>query len=147
MSVLAYRDPFPVARMARVDPPSHPVPTAPVIGQSMEDGTVYAGISPDTGRAMYATPKDTGLCATWHKAMDHAATLDAHGHKDWRVPTADELNQLFRHCADIGGFLTYGWYWSSSQLDKDHAWAQRFSDWSRFNSHKNLTSALRCVRG
>ena len=28
------------------------------IGAVMPDGTVYAGISPDTGRAMYTTPGD-----------------------------------------------------------------------------------------
>lgn len=30
-------------------------------GDRMEDGTVYAGTSPDTGKAMYATPKDASM--------------------------------------------------------------------------------------
>jgi hypothetical protein len=70
-------------------------PDALAIGAKMPDGTVYAGISPDTGKPMYTTPKDSGLCAEWRKAMDHAAGLDAHGHKDWRVPTTAELKVLF----------------------------------------------------
>jgi hypothetical protein len=28
------------------------------VGEAMEDGTIYAGISPDTGKPLYATPKD-----------------------------------------------------------------------------------------
>jgi hypothetical protein len=32
--------------------------TAPRIGDTMPDGTIYAGVSPDTGKAMYATPAD-----------------------------------------------------------------------------------------
>jgi hypothetical protein len=34
----------------------------------------------------------------------HAATLNAHGHKDWRLPTKVELDVLFNNRAAIGGF-------------------------------------------
>lgn len=118
----------------------------------MPDGTVYAGVSPDTGRAMYATPEDTGLCARWHKVMDYAAALDAHGHKDWRVPTTCELNELFTNRAAIRNFNQTGsdpagWYWSSSQHLKYYAWLQRFSDGYRSDNLKLNSAALRCVRG
>ena len=98
------------------------------IGAVMPDGTVYAGISPDTGRAIYTTPGDaertfrrgnTGAF-NWEDAMDYAAQFDGHGHKDWRVPTKGELNVLFSNRAAIGGFNETGsnptdWYWSSIQ--------------------------------
>jgi hypothetical protein len=123
--------------------------TAPQIGDKMEDGTVYAGISPDTNKAMYATPADAPLTYTFNQAQKYAEKLDAHGHKDWRAPTKGELNVLFQNRAAIGGFNETGsnpagWYWSSSP-SYDYGWAQRFSDGGQY-SYRGLDSSLRCVR-
>jgi hypothetical protein len=109
-------------------------PTEPKVGDRMPDGTVLAGISPDTNKPMYATPADASLTMTLSEARAiFAAKLDAHGHKDWRVPTKAELNVLFNNRAAIGGFdisgsVPAGWYWSSSHNGKWSAWSQRFSD-------------------
>jgi len=124
---------------------------APKIGDPMPDGTIYAGISPDTNKPMYATPADAPLTMTFNKAKEYASQLDAHGHQDWRVPTKDELNVLFNNRAAIGGFnLTgsnpAGWYWSASQTYVWLAWDQRFSDGYQFNLIKDGHSSLRCVR-
>jgi hypothetical protein len=124
----------------------------PKIGDKMPDGTIYAGISPDTHKPVYTTPSDAPLTYTFNEAMEFAAKLDAHGHRDWRVPTKGELDALFNNRAAIGGFETRGsnpggWYWSSSQLNLyGGAWAQRFSDGNRFNYSKYGDSFLRCVR-
>ena len=120
-------------------------------GDRMPDGSVYAGISPDTGKAMYATSKDEPLTMKWKAAMEYAAKLDAHGHDDWRVPTKSELNVLFNNRAAIGGFdesglYPAGWYWSSSQGDNFTAWGQRFSDGHQSTNYRNYVSSLRCVR-
>ena len=64
-------------------------------GTVMPDGSIYAGVSPDTGKPIYATPKDVPMHCNFNQAADYAATLDAHGRKDWRVPTKAELNVLF----------------------------------------------------
>jgi len=122
--------------------------------RAMPDGTVFAGKSPDTGKAMYTTPADAPLTYTFNEAARYAGQLNAQkylGHDDWHVPTRGELNVLFRNRAVIGGFneigsLPAGWYWSSSPYDFLDAWAQRFSDGSQYNSHRNDDSSLRCVR-
>jgi hypothetical protein len=123
----------------------------PKPGDRMADGTVYAGISPNTGKAMYTTPKDATLTMKWKAAVEYAAKLDAHGHRDWRVPTKGELNVLFNNRAAIGGFdvSAAGWYWSSSQDANDDAWGQRFIDGSQttFYYDKNNYLSLRCVCG
>lgn len=122
------------------------------IGDRMPDGTIHAGVSPDTGRVMYTTPADAPLVCTFNQAQDYALNLDAHGHKDWRAPTSAELNVLFRNRDAIGGFdesgsFPGGWYWSSSQYDYNTAWGQLFSDGQQFYLNlKYLESALRCVR-
>jgi hypothetical protein len=127
---------------------------APKPGDRMADGTVFAGISPDTGKPMYATPKDAPLTMKWKQAMEYAGKLDAHGHKDWRVPTKRDLKVLFQN-RDMGklrrtfnetGYHPAGWYWSSTQYVSVNAWAQRFRDGHQDYDYKNFNSSLRCVR-
>ena len=59
----------------------------PRVGQDMPDGSVYAGVSPDTHRPMYTTREDAPLNTTFARAQNYAAALDAHDHRDWRLPT------------------------------------------------------------
>ena len=89
------------------------------VGASMPDGSIYAGVSPDTGKPIYATPKDAPMTVISTR-RGLCRNLDAHGRQDWRMPTKAELNMLFRNRAAIGGFDTTGsypagWYWSSSR--------------------------------
>jgi hypothetical protein len=65
------------------------------------DGTVYAGTSPNSREAMYAMPADAPSVMGWEEAMNFCSTLDAHGHRDWRVPTKRELNVLYNNRAPI----------------------------------------------
>jgi hypothetical protein len=126
----------------------------PKIGDKMPDGTVYAGISPDTGKAMHARPADASLTMTFNDAKKYAQGLNrkkALGHNDWHLPTKNELNVLFNNRAAIGGFsesdsFPAGWYWSSSQDDGWGAWSQRFSDGAQLDDYKGNHLAVRCVR-
>ena len=126
-------------------------PAAPKIGEMMPDKTIYAAISPDTGKPMYTTPRDAPLTRTFNQAKKYAAKLDAHGHQDWRVPTKKELDVLFNNRAAIGGFdiggsYPSGWYWSSTSEHRWDAWDLRFSDgWPNY-PFKLSHSAVRCVR-
>ena len=123
--------------------------TAP--GDKMPDGTVYAGISPDTGKAMYAMPADAPLTMKFNQAKEYAAQLDAHGHKDWRVPTRKELDVLFNNRAAIGGFNVSGsnpagWYWSTASNYQWSAWGQRFSGGFQDDIIMGNPSSVRLVR-
>jgi hypothetical protein len=128
------------------------------VGEKMKDGTIYAGISPDTGKPMYVTPADAPLTYTFNQAQKYAAKLEAHGHKDWRAPTTEELNVLFENQAAIGGFKVTvidgvivasddeaEWYWSSTR-DGTGAWGQRLSDGYQDLHYRGYHSSLRCVR-
>jgi hypothetical protein len=88
------------------------------IGTKMIDGSIYAGISPDTHEALYVMTEDAGVTMTsmneqlledheindnacltmdFHRANRLAKTfnkLSAYGHDDWRLPTAAELEAL-----------------------------------------------------
>jgi hypothetical protein len=120
----------------------------PKIGDKMADRTIFAGVSPDTGTAMYTTAADEPLSCTFKQAADQAAVLnvsDAFGHHDWRVPSKAELNVLFNNRAAISNF-TSGSYWSSSQDYGRNAWGQRFNDGIQTSNNKDYLSSVRCVR-
>ena len=131
-----------------------PPDIGPKIGDEMEDGTIYAGISPDTGKPMYTTPRDAPTRFTFKKAAEYAKELDAHGHKDWRVPSKNELNVLYqnRNKGKLKGTFNDsgrgrgGWYWSSQTYYYCDAWDQRFSDGGQYLAIRIYNSSLRCVR-
>lgn len=77
-------------------------------GGKMPDGTVYAGISPDTGKRLYTTSADAPGVYTWSKAVEYCNSLSASAHHDWRVPTIAELAVQFNNRADIGEFNETG---------------------------------------
>jgi hypothetical protein len=125
------------------------------IGSTVPDGTVYAGVSPDTHEPLYTTPADAPGIYTWSKGEDYCRALQASGHQDWHVPTKDELNILYenRNTGALKGTFNEtgsdpaGWYWSSLQIyNNDTAWDQRFSDGWQLLNYKGFDSSLRCVR-
>jgi hypothetical protein len=77
-------------------------------GGRMSDGTIYAGISPDSGARMYTTPADAPDVYSWTAAIEYCRTLTASGHNDWRVPSIGELAVQFSNRAEIGAFNETG---------------------------------------
>lgn len=127
--------------------------TQPKIGDTMTDGTIYAGVSPDNGRKMFALCADAPLTMTFNEAERYAQgmiTQKPHGHDDWRVPTKGELTVLFNNRAAIGGFnaSVSGSYWSSSLHSERVAWCQQFRGSPRLKGRAYLliTSARADVR-
>lgn len=128
----------------------------PEAGDVMRDGTVFAGISPDTGKPMYAAPVDASpMMMNFKAAAQYARELDVGGKKDFRVPTQDELKVLFdnrekgalKGTFNLSGSYPEGWYWSSTPVIQDNAWVQRFSDGAVNDYWQVLRSRVRCVRG
>jgi Protein of unknown function (DUF1566) len=122
-------------------------------GARLADGTICAGLSPDTGRPMETPPSDAPGTYAFDEAKAYCAGLDVNGHDDWRVPTKDELKVLFNNRVAIGGFNESGsefggWYWSSTESSSSYeASDQRFSDGYQGTASKGGHSSLRCVRG
>jgi hypothetical protein len=128
----------------------------PPIGTKMPDGTVYAGISPDSGLPMFTAAQDASERYSYSEAWEIADILNARkhlGHDDWRVPTKAELNVLFNNRAAIGNFDKTGErYWSSTTdrnaMEKS-AVAQVFNDGrqSTWMYHNNFRVRLVCSDG
>ena len=123
------------------------------IGTVMPDGTLYAGLSPSTGKPMFTTHIDEPLTMSWHHAMKrHLKGLNRHGHEDWRTPSLAELNMLYENRDLLGGFNTSagkfgGYYLSADECYQTSAYSQRFCDGHQDNIEKHHKLALRCVRG
>jgi hypothetical protein len=124
------------------------------IGYKMPDGTIHAGVSPDTAKKMYAMPTDAPLTFTFKEAQKYAEGVNARkqfGHNDWRVPTKNELNVLFNNRAAIGGFDVGGsgpacWYWSATPNNGWNMWCQRFSDGYQNDYSEDFDLSVRLVR-
>jgi hypothetical protein len=120
----------------------------PKPGARSEDGTVWAGRSPEADWAMYTTPVDAPGLYTADEAKAYAANLKAHGHGDWRPPSKAELKEMFNHHAAIGGFDTHpdSIYWTGTPMTKHTHWVQRFSDGEQGGNGNDDKAALRLIR-
>jgi hypothetical protein len=125
----------------------------PRVGERMPDGTVCAGISPDTHKPLYTSVADAPLKMSWTGAAKYAAAFDGHGHKDWRVPTRGELNLLFanrtsfREGLEPGESFFDALYWSSTanRVNPNYAASQNVN--CKIWISKEDKAAVRLVRG
>jgi Protein of unknown function (DUF1566) len=108
---------------------------------------------PQTG--LIWTSSDNGAGLTASQAAYYCRTLTLDGHKDWSLPTIDELHRLFGGPPTASGYhitapinLT-GWQWSASGgQQRGEQWALDFGDGARASvvaGDSGLNRAL-CVR-
>ncbi len=138
------------------------------------DGTVYAGISPDTGTAMYVTPADAPTTYAWgssgtlrgitsnttgkanttalaafgaaaHPAAYYCDNLVANGHSDWYLPARDELLVVRANYVAIGGFDDVSVTNNWTSTENNSTLAIRVR-WSDGNSSAVAKTAGRYVR-
>ena len=64
-------------------------------------------------------------CATPNTAADLCANLTISGYSDWFLPSKAELNEMYLNKDIIGGFFD-NYYWSSTEVDSENAWQQKF---------------------
>jgi len=93
-------------------------------------------------------PKSTEIHATWDEARLYCFSLEIDGKVGWRLPTKDELNEIYNSDNDF----VCSYYWSSSEYFGTCAWAQFyaqaqvFSNGFQYAGNKNDTYYVRAVR-
>lgn len=156
--ILHRADPTKTAAFRRAVKDMRAAAAEPKIGDAMPDGSIFAGISPDTGRKMFVAPEDS-LCSSFNNVARKVAQMNAQpylGHADWRIPSKAELQVLYDNrnvgalagTFDDSGSFTRGWYYSSTQATGASAfWQQRFNDGAQNYFHESASASLRCLRG
>ncbi|HDR52184.1 MAG TPA: DUF1566 domain-containing protein, partial [Mariniphaga anaerophila] len=82
---------------------------------------------------------------------DYAAKLCSDlvsgGYDDWFLPSKDELYQIYLNLITrfIGGFVSTGDYWSSSEINGNNAWSMSVTG-NYYESDKTWTKHVRAVR-
>ena len=109
--------------------------TASVYSQTYNVNTFYAElggyvIKTDGTNGVVVAMQDQGAYY-WVEAeamVNDASKHDSNGAKfnDWRLPTKDELNLIYKQKESIGGFSTYS-YWSSTEYGSASVWDQNFN--------------------
>jgi hypothetical protein len=84
-------------------------------------------------------------CATVGIAARLCGDLVEGGYSDWYLPSKDELDKLYLNKVAIGGF-TNDYYWSSTDIDGNDAWAQSFAFGNQSNYIRFLPASVRAVR-
>jgi len=91
------------------------------------------------GKQIKVRVKDEPYILSWDRAK---AIIQANG---WRLPTIEELNEMYKHKDEIGGF-TPSSYWSSSEYSSSKAWEQYFASGHQGGSTKGSYRYVRLVR-
>jgi len=109
--------------------------TASVYSQTYNVNTFYAElggyvIKTDGTHGVVVAMQDQGAYY-WVEAeamVNDASQHDSNGAKfnDWRLPTKDELNLIYKQKESIGGFSPYS-YWSSTEYGSASVWDQDFN--------------------
>ena len=133
-----------------------PVQSAPAslkAGDQYGGGKVVCLFQP--GEAGYVSGQTHGLIAAtadigegvmWAKAVKLCQDYRGGGFSDWRLPSKEELNRLYKNNALIGGFKERHFYWSGSESDKNDAWDQSFRTGISNLGYKLDNNYVRAVR-
>ena len=69
-------------------------------------------------------PKSTEIQANWYDARLYCFALRIDGKTGWRLPTKEELSEIYHSENDFNE----DWHWSSTESDGDDAWFQCFGN-------------------
>ena len=69
-------------------------------------------------------PKSTEIQANWDDARLYCFSLNIDGKTGWRLPTKDELDEIYESDNDF----EERWYWTSTEVNGNSAWGQAMGD-------------------
>ncbi len=98
-------------------------------------------------------PKSTEIQANWYDAKLYCFALNIDGKTGWRLPTKEELNEIYQSENDFEN----NWYWSSfeyssteyssTEANGGNAWGQYMSGGGQCNYNKsNGGGYVRAIR-
>lgn len=77
----------------------------------------------------------------YYDALLYCELLDIDGVDDWRMPTIEELNEIYNSENTFSGS-----YWSSTEYDGGYAWCKSMLDGFYYGDRKGYSYYVRAVR-
>ncbi len=87
-------------------------------------------------------PKETEIKDTWDNAVIYCQFLEVAATTGWRLPTLDELKEIYHSENDFVG----SFYWSSTERDGNDSWGQHFSNGCQYYGGRAYIYRVRAVR-
>ena len=88
-------------------------------------------------------PKSTEIQANWDDARLYCFSLNIDGKVGWRLPTKEELNEIYESENDF----EVRWYWSSTEYNGSIAWSQNMDLGYQDLNYKDVGSRyVRAIR-
>ena len=87
-------------------------------------------------------PKETETRLNWDDARLYCFSLNIDGKIGWRLPTKEELNEIYESNNDF----EERWYWSSTENNDSFAWSQYFDGGYQNRSYKVSSANVRAIR-
>lgn len=83
-------------------------------------------------------PKSTEEYLSWNEAKMYCFALNIDGKTGWRLPTREELDEIYESDND---FAEYNYYWSATEYQKDnkYIWCKFFDEDDADNSYTLYT--------
>jgi hypothetical protein len=110
--------------------------------------TGATGIAIGTGKAN--TQKIVDIQGNGSYAAKLCSELTQGGYSDWFLPSSYEIDLMYKnlYSKGTGSFAGARFYWCSSEIDADHAWAEYFTKNNKngFDFTKDSGLRVRAVR-
>ncbi len=110
--------------------------------------TSLGASSTDIGSGTKNTQQIVSGLSSGTYAAHLCANLALGGFQDWFLPSKEELNELYAHLylKSLGDFSPAS-YWSSSEVNSDETWHQRFGDSGyQYKTNKYQLHRVRAIR-
>ena len=101
------------------------------------------------GHGLIATVELVGK-SDFEDAKKKCDDLNANGFDDWRLPTKEEFDLIhpklnFKKLGNAGLFKST-WYWTSTEIDKGHAWTHNLNTGMQSSYFKDFKCSIMALR-
>ncbi|MGX8712463.1 MAG: DUF1566 domain-containing protein [bacterium] len=115
-------------------------------GEQKKVGRGYISLPTFTyGGQTYRVAPPASSAMTWSDANSYCYNLTLYGYSDWRLPTKDELVEMYNNRIEIGGFGTSVW-WSGTHAYNHDYYYVNFSNGSVESCYYSSSISVRPIR-
>ncbi|MCF6206284.1 MAG: DUF1566 domain-containing protein [Sulfurovum sp.] len=100
----------------------------------------------DAEDGAYAREHSVGKAGNWGHAVNYCRRLDYAGYTDWRLPTADELQEIHHQEGQLFVNFRDKDFWTSTPTSDGKYYVVYPADAYKYKRSKRQSNYIRCVR-